>query len=132
LTSRIGRHLAVSHGGARNLHINVNPGSLWHSLPPDAFLIGNTMRSTSMTDDVHFAELRSPFIQLESNLSLSEDRNAQDSNARDYSAQDYNAQDRNAPVRSAHHGQKTITEMLIGPWYLDEFGNPTREIKARD
>jgi hypothetical protein len=23
-------------------------------------------------------------------------------------------------------------KMLIGPWYLDEFGNPTRQIKARD
>jgi hypothetical protein len=23
-------------------------------------------------------------------------------------------------------------KMLIGPWYLDEFGNPTREIKALD
>jgi hypothetical protein len=23
-------------------------------------------------------------------------------------------------------------EMIVGPWYLDEFGNPTREIKARD
>jgi hypothetical protein len=23
-------------------------------------------------------------------------------------------------------------KMLIGTWYLDEFGNPTRQIKARD
>jgi hypothetical protein len=23
-------------------------------------------------------------------------------------------------------------QMIIGPWHLDEFGNPTREIKARD
>ena len=23
-------------------------------------------------------------------------------------------------------------KMLVGPWYLDEFGNPTREIKALD
>jgi hypothetical protein len=23
-------------------------------------------------------------------------------------------------------------EMIVGPWYLDEFGNQTREIKARD
>jgi hypothetical protein len=23
-------------------------------------------------------------------------------------------------------------EMLTGSWYLDEFGNPTRQIKARD
>ena len=24
------------------------------------------------------------------------------------------------------------TEMVIGSWYLDEFGNPTREVRARD
>jgi len=23
-------------------------------------------------------------------------------------------------------------EMVVGAWYLDEFGNPTREIKRRD
>jgi hypothetical protein len=23
-------------------------------------------------------------------------------------------------------------EMIVGPWYLDEDGNPTREIKARE
>lgn len=23
-------------------------------------------------------------------------------------------------------------EMLVGAWYVDEFGNPTREIRARD
>ena len=23
------------------------------------------------------------------------------------------------------------TEMIIGPWYIDEFGNQAREIKAR-
>ena len=23
-------------------------------------------------------------------------------------------------------------EMIVGSWHLDEFGNPTREIKARD
>ena len=23
-------------------------------------------------------------------------------------------------------------EMIVGPWYFDEHGNPTREIKARD
>ena len=23
-------------------------------------------------------------------------------------------------------------KMLVGPWYVDEFGNPTREIKALD
>jgi hypothetical protein len=26
----------------------------------------------------------------------------------------------------------TAVKMLVGPWYLDEFGNPTREIKALD
>ena len=80
-----------------------------------------------MTEDVYFAELRSSLVQPEDNFSFSQDRDAQDRNA-----QDRNAQDRNAPMRSPHHGQKTITEMVIGPWYLDEFGNPTREIKARD
>ena len=29
-------------------------------------------------------------------------------------------------------GIRSKTEMLIGRWYLDEFGNRTREIKARD
>jgi hypothetical protein len=24
------------------------------------------------------------------------------------------------------------TEMIIGSWYLDEFGNPTREVRALD
>jgi hypothetical protein len=62
-----------------------------------------------MTDDVDFAELRPTLA--ENNLRLS--------------------QDNFAPVRPVHHVHKN-TEMLIGPWYLDEFGNPTREIKARD
>ena len=70
-----------------------------------------------MTDDVYFAELRSSLVQPEYNWFLGQDRNAQD---------------RSVPVRSAHHGQKVATEMIVGPWYLDEFGNPTREIKARD
>ena len=26
----------------------------------------------------------------------------------------------------------TRIEMIVGPWYLDEFGNETREIKSRD
>lgn len=26
----------------------------------------------------------------------------------------------------------TKIEMIVGPWYLDEFGNETREIKSRD
>jgi hypothetical protein len=66
-----------------------------------------------MSNDVHFAELPSSLVQPESNLSL--------------------GQTGNAPVRTVNHVQKTANyEMLIGPWYLDEFGNPTREIKARD
>jgi hypothetical protein len=104
----------------RNLHINVNPGSKWYSFPPDAFLIGNTMRSTSMTDDIYYGQLRGSFVHREDNFSFSQDR----------SVQGPSVHDRNTSVR--HHGQKVITEMVIGPWYLDEFGNPTREIKARD
>jgi hypothetical protein len=62
-----------------------------------------------MIDDVEFAALRPTLA--ETNLRLS--------------------QDNFAPVRPVHHVHKN-TEMLIGPWYLDEFGNPTREIRARD
>jgi hypothetical protein len=80
-----------------------------------------------MTDDVHFGDLQHSLIQPDNNLFLGQDRNAPDANA-----QDYHAQDRCIPGRPAHHGQKAITEMVIGAWYLDEFGNPTREIKARD
>ncbi|MGA8615831.1 MAG: hypothetical protein WB760_29940 [Xanthobacteraceae bacterium] len=65
-----------------------------------------------MTDDVHFPELRCSLAQPENNLRLS--------------------QDGNGPVRSINHVQKMPTEMIIGPWYLDEFGNPSREIRARD
>jgi hypothetical protein len=63
----------------------------------------------SMTVDVDFAELRPTLA--ENNLRLS--------------------QDGFAPVKLVHHVVKN-TEMVIGPWYLDEFGNPTREVKARD
>jgi hypothetical protein len=36
-------------------------------------------------------------------------------------------------MRATNHELTTPkTEMLIGHWYLDEFGNRTREIKARD
>ena len=39
-----------------------------------------------------------------------------------------------AEPKTPNIGQQTAlaTKMLIGPWYLDEFGNPTREIKALD
>jgi hypothetical protein len=94
------------------LRINVNPGSAWHSFSPDAFLILNAMRSASMIDEVYFSELRRSLGLPEHNFSF--------------------GQDRSAPARSPYHGQKSATEMVIGPWYLDEFGNPTREIKARD
>jgi hypothetical protein len=115
--SRVTRHVAVSraHLGG-NSHVNVNPGSVWNFSLPDAFLIVKMMRSAFMTYDVHydvhFGELRRSFVQPESDLSFS--------------------QDRSAPTSSMHRGQKAVTEMIIGPWYLDEFGNPTREIRARD
>ena len=36
-----------------------------------------------------------------------------------------------APMTANNYEQTMpATKMLIGPWYLDEFGNPTREIKA--
>jgi hypothetical protein len=59
-----------------------------------------------------------------------QDRHFQDRNGHFPYVQDPYAQDRNVPAR--HYGQKVVTEMVIGPWYLDEFGNPTRQIKARD
>ena len=37
-----------------------------------------------------------------------------------------------AAVRSAHEQIIPKIEMLVGAWYLDQFGNRTREIKARD
>jgi hypothetical protein len=45
------------------------------------------------------------------------------------------------PQQQSYAGQMDVTfyekippktEMVIGSWYFDEFGNPTREIKARD
>ena len=75
-----------------------------------------------MTDDVYFGELPGSLVQPESNLFLSQDRNAQNGDTHDL----------NVPVKIAHHGQKAVTEMIVGAWYLDEFGNPTREIRARD
>jgi hypothetical protein len=35
-----------------------------------------------------------------------------------------------APMSANNYEQTApVTKMLVGPWYLDEFGNPTREIK---
>lgn len=36
------------------------------------------------------------------------------------------------PMGAGHKLCASSIEMVIGDWYLDEFGNPTREIKARD
>ena len=45
------------------------------------------------------------------------------------------------PQQQSYAGQMDVTyyehllpktEMVIGSWYLDELGNPTREIKTRD
>jgi hypothetical protein len=41
-------------------------------------------------------------------------------------------QDGAALMSAAHKLCTPSIEMVIGPWYLDDFGNPTREIKARD
>ena len=42
-------------------------------------------------------------------------------------------QDSAAPMTANNYEQTPpAAEMLVGPWYLDEFGNPTREIKAFD
>jgi hypothetical protein len=41
-------------------------------------------------------------------------------------------QDGADPMSAAHKLCTPGIEMVIGDWYLDEFGNPTREIKARD
>jgi hypothetical protein len=93
--------------------INVNLWLRWNLLFANAFLIVDMMRGMPMTYDVHFAELPHSLAQSENNSTLS--------------------QDNNVPVRTINHVQKTASyEMLIGPWYLDEFGNPTREIRARD
>jgi hypothetical protein len=65
-----------------------------------------------MIDEVYFSELQRSLVQPETSWFLSHERIA--------------------PPRPHHYAQKQVTEMIIGPWYLDEFGNPTREIKARD
>jgi|HubBroStandDraft_3_1064219.scaffolds.fasta_scaffold1406865_1 hypothetical protein len=38
----------------------------------------------------------------------------------------------NSTVSSTDKHTSPRLEMIIGPWHLDEFGNPTREIKARN
>jgi hypothetical protein len=55
--------------------------------------------------------------------------------------QDDRLQDSAAPLQDSAAGAMTTNnyrqtappvKMLVGPWYLDEFGNPTREIKGLD
>ncbi|MGA2818065.1 MAG: hypothetical protein ABSE67_17555 [Xanthobacteraceae bacterium] len=42
-------------------------------------------------------------------------------------------QDSAGPMSASNHNQTSPRiEMVVGHWYLDEFANPTREIKARD
>ena len=37
------------------------------------------------------------------------------------------------PMTANNYDQAApVTKMLVGPWYLDEFGNPTREVKRLD
>jgi hypothetical protein len=38
----------------------------------------------------------------------------------------------NNAVPSTNKQTSPKLEMIVGRWHLDEFGNPTREIKARD
>ena len=36
-------------------------------------------------------------------------------------------------MTKGNYQQTALTgKMLVGPWYLDEFGNPTREIRGLD
>ena len=45
----------------------------------------------------------------------------------------FNIQQSNVvPLNANYRLTAPRIEMLVGPWYLDEFGNPTRQIKARD
>ena len=38
-----------------------------------------------------------------------------------------------APMTANNYEQTApVTKMLVGAWYLDEFGNPTREVKQLD
>jgi hypothetical protein len=54
----------------------------------------------------------------------------EDTHSRDTAAP---AQDREVAVTKGNYQQTAPTaKMLVGPWYLDEFGNPTREIRGLD
>jgi hypothetical protein len=39
---------------------------------------------------------------------------------------------RNTAEKRDHRQAAPNIKMVVGPWYLDEFGNQTREITARD
>ena len=42
-------------------------------------------------------------------------------------------QDSDVAMTKGNYQQTALTaKMLVGPWYLDEFGNPTREIRGLD
>jgi hypothetical protein len=45
---------------------------------------------------------------------------------------DAHLRQRRHATRAAHQQIIPKVEMLVGTWYVDEFGNKTREIKARD
>ena len=54
----------------------------------------------------------------------------EDTHSRDAAAP---VQDREVAVTKGNYQQTAPTaKMLVGPWYLDEFGNPTREIRGLD
>ena len=54
----------------------------------------------------------------------------EDTRSRDTAAP---VQDREVAVTKGNYQQTAPTaKMLVGPWYLDEFGNPTREIRGLD
>ena len=47
--------------------------------------------------------------------------------------QDTRPQDSDVAMTKDNYQQTApMAKMLVGPWYLDEFGNPTREIKRLD
>ena len=54
----------------------------------------------------------------------------EDTHSRDAAAP---VQDREVAVTKGNYQQTApMAKMLVGPWYLDEFGNPTREIRGLD
>jgi len=54
----------------------------------------------------------------------------EDTHSRDAAAP---VQDREVAETKGNYQQTAPTaKMLVGPWYLDEFGNPTREIRGLD